>query len=303
MDISLGFWSYSTDQIWYPKVILIGASVFYVCLGMISYFKIREPSYPPPPPPAAGSTFFARTAATLKTITKECFSHRFYALIFLWMTLSGLADVTGQWKTPMKVSLGIDLGLLGQLGAWSGLVGLVLTVLTANFGDRFKAMPLMLVAATGLVLTAPIGLLYLVPGLPSGWYFYIELAYVLTHIPVGLVFGMASGPLLMELFPRDRYGQFSAAGSMIRNTMAGMLGAYFVSRLLDWFKVLFGGSDYYLRFSYTWQIFFQAANLLVLFLIYRHWERLGGAKGFRPPAVPNVTAPQYAAAEEKVAVP
>lgn len=290
LDISLGFWSYSTAEIWYPKLILVGAAVFYLTAGMIIYFKIREPSYPPPPPLAKGQGFLEKTYTTLKTLVTECFSHRFYALIFLWMTLEGLAVVTGTYKTPMRVSLGMSMEILGQFSAASGSIGLILTFLTANFGDRFKPLPLMVVAAVLTVLTAPIGLLYLIPGLPANWYLGIEITYNLTHMPIALISGLATGPLLMSLFPRDRYGQFSAAGSLIRNTLCGMLAAAFAGWLMDKLKALHGGGEYWLRYAFTWQILFQVLILIVLYLMYREWTKLGGSKGYTPPPVRRIDA-------------
>jgi hypothetical protein len=444
LDINLGFWSYSAPNVWYPKLILCGAAIFYMAAGMITFFKIKEPDYPPPPPmkvqghnwsevwqvlsktragpiaqwvakpmpshfvavpvlcvlllaaaqltcgimtmnmfvlviislmleslflvlllvpvfgwlrrpargmiaspagilvlaPAAATLFWAlfwaslpkepalprvlamavlalaliltlgllcawlrgraaafrkalawasgrgaKLAAQVFTFGSECFSHRFYALIFLWMTLDGLAMVTSQWKNPLRISVGITTDTLGQLTAATGAVGMVLTILTANYGDRFRPLPLMVVAAALIVLTAPIGLLWLIPGLPPNWYLGVEIVYDLTHLPIGIVAGIAGGPLLMTLFPRDRYGQFSAGAAVIRNTLCGVFAAAFVGWLMDRLKALHGGGDYYLRYAFAWQILFQVAILVVLYLMYREWKKLGGKNGFKPPPV------------------
>lgn len=285
LDINLGFWTYSAENVWYPKIILVGAAIFYMLLGMITFLKMHEPTYPPPPPLPADHSFFARTGKTLKVLVTECFSHRFYAIVFLMMTLEGLGYLMGGWKLPMRVSLGMDLATLGKLGAWSSAITLILTILTANYGDRCRPLPLMAVTAVFIVLTSPIGLLYMIPGLPPSWYLGIEIVYILTHIPIGIIAGIASAPLLMELFPKERFGQFSAAGSIIRNVLCGILGMAFIGWLMDKLKEWLGGGEEYLRLTYTWQIPFQILWMLCIYMLYREWKRLGGKKSFTPPPV------------------
>lgn len=285
LDISLGFWSYSTESIWYPKVILVGAAAFYMLAGFVAYFKIREPHYPPPAPLAKGQSFLAKTGNTVKTIVKECFSHRFYILIFVTMTVEFFGYLMSGFQNPMRKNLGMNLQTLGAIGAWGGAVSLVLTILTAGYGDRFRPVPLMVVAMVFLFMTAPIGMLFLIPGLSPEWYLGIQVAYMVVHIPIGIVLGLASGPLYMEIMPRERYGQFSAAGVMIRMVMANLLGALFAGWLMDKLREWHGGSDYCWRYTFVWNFVFQGALFICYYLLYRMWKRMGGKKGFKPPPV------------------
>ena len=43
-----------------------------------------------------------------------------------------------------------------------------------------------------MVLTAPIGMLFLIPGLSTQGYFGIQIAYAVVHLPIMVVYGMAA---------------------------------------------------------------------------------------------------------------
>ena len=92
----------------------------------------------------------------------------------------------------------------------------------------------------------------------------------------------------MSLLPRDRYGQFSAAQSMLRMILPGILGSILAGWLMRTLEHHFG--SYALRFSFVWSIVFQGLALACFFALYREWNRLGGKDGFRPPPVDEPTA-------------
>ncbi|MFB3891638.1 MAG: hypothetical protein ACE15C_06395 [Phycisphaerae bacterium] len=290
VDVSLGFWSFSAENVWYPKIILVGAAVFYMVAGFVCYFKIREPHYPPPPPLAKGQGFIAKTGNTVRTIVKECFIHRFYVLIFITMTVEFLSYQMGDFMNPMRKDLGMDLQVLGVVNAWGGLATFILTLLTVGFGDKFHPMPLMVVSMAFLFMTSPIGMLFLIPGLSSEWYLGIQVAYMVVHIPISLVNQMAAGPLWMTILPRERYGQFSAAGVMIRVVMAQVLGAFFAGWLMDQLRAWHGGSNYCWRYSFSWNVVWQGIWFLCYYLMWRQWKKMGGKKGFKPPKVGPASA-------------
>ncbi len=295
IDISLGFWSYSNDHIWYPKLILVGAAVFYMLAGFVAYFKIREPHYPPPAALAKSSGFIARNLETVKTIVQECFCHRFYIMVFLIMTVEFTSYQMSDFMNPMRVNLGMDFFTLGKVGAATNVITLILLGVMGGLGDRYRALPLMTVAMALTFMLSPLGMLYLIPGLSPNWYLWIAIISGLIGLPIGIVAAIASGPLYMELLPRERYGQFSAAGSMIRVVVAQILAAFVAGWLMGVLRKLHHGSEYAWRYSFIWTFVFQGVLLLVYYRLYVMWRNMGGAKGFKPPPVGPVLAEEVKA--------
>jgi uncharacterized membrane protein YeaQ/YmgE (transglycosylase-associated protein family) len=283
LNIDWGFVHYHNPNFWYPKLILVGAAVFYMVAGAFALLKVKEPDYPPPPPLAEGDGFLQKMLGTMKTLTKECFSHRFYVLYFAVCVTMWMSYQMGQFQNPMRVDLGMDLKVLGKIGAVTGFVSLILTLATAKYGDRYKPLPLMVFSLVLLVASSPIALLFLIPGLSPKTYLYIEIARNLINLPILVIMGMAEGPLAMTILPRERYGQFAAAQSMLRMIFAGILGSALAGWLMRTLELHFG--SYALRLGFIWGISFQALGLVCYFALYREWKRLGGSESFRPPPV------------------
>lgn len=286
--LNIEFLNYHNDNFWYPKLILVGAAVFYTIAGTLAIIKVKEPNYPPPDPLPEGSDTLDRAVKTIRVITQECFSHRFYVLYFLTMIAVWMSYQMGPFMNPSRVAMGMDLQVLGDIGFYTGPITLALTLLTAGYGDRFRPLPLMVAGTAMALLIAPIQLLFLIPGLSSQTYLYIAIGFSLIGIPIGIIVGLAEGPLTMSLMPQDRYGQFAAAQSMLRMVFAGILGTLLAGKIMAILKDWQG--DYAWRYSFVWSFLFQMLNLFCYYLLYREWKRLGGAKGFKPPPVRRMPA-------------
>jgi MFS family permease len=288
LNIDLGFFQYHNDHFWYPKLILVGAAVFYTVAGTLAMLKVREPSYPPPPPYPRGDGFIQKNCKMIQTIIRECFCHRFYVILFITLTVEWASYQVGNMVNPIRKDLGMDLYALGKFGAATSFVTFALTLATANFGDRFRPLPLYVFSLALSLVLAPISLLFLIPGLSSTTYLWIELSRSLMGLPIGLVMAMASSPLLMSILPRDRFGQFSAALSSLRNILAGVLGSILVGWLMHVMEGWWG--NYAWRLSFVWSVFFSFLTGVCYYVLYLEWKRMGGRHGFKPPPVGPVCA-------------
>lgn len=283
LDIDLGFWSYHAENFWYPKLILLGAAGFYVFASTIALIKVKEPDYPPPDPLGEGTGIVQKTTSTIATITRECFSHRFYVLYFITMIVLWLSYQMGDFMNPARVAMGMDLKVLGRFGAYTGFITLALTLATATWGDRWRPLPLMLAAMAMMILKAPIQLLFLIPGLSSDTYLWIQISFNVVGIPIGVIAAMAEAPLAMSLMPQARFGQFGAAQSMLRAVLAQIIGGQLAGLLMSYLQHTYG--NYALRYAFVWSFVFQIAALFCFWILYKEWQKLGGRKSFQPPAV------------------
>jgi MFS family permease len=223
----------------------------------------------------------------VKTLVRECFGDNFYTLLFVTVSVQFLYESSGSpFTQPMLVAQGVNLDTLGKISTATGFITLVLTLITANWGDRWHPMPLMLLTAVLLVVTAPFGLLFLIPGLSPDAYMWIMVTYNATHIPISVIGGLAAFPFFMVMFPKDRYGQFSAAMCTVRSILAGILGSILAGGFMKLMAYVLqhGNSNdqYYLRYCFVWKMFFQAVACGLYLKLYREWKRKGGREGFKP---------------------
>jgi len=283
LHVDLGFIHYHNERFWYPKLILVGAAVLYTFASTIALLKIKEPDYPPPSPLGEGTGTIASAMMTIRTIVRECFCHRFYVIYFITMMMNWMTYQMSQFSNPMRLDLGMDLATLGKISAVTALIGMVLTFVAANYGDRFRPLPLMVFSMVLVVAVSPLSLLFLIPGLSPATYLHIQIALSFIGLPISVVVGMAEGPLAMSLLPRDRFGQFSAAQSMMRMILPGIFGSMLAGWLMRVLEHHQG--TYAWRYCVVWNGTFQALTLVCYCWLYREWKRLGGKASFTPPPV------------------
>lgn len=284
LHLDLGFFSWHTEHIWYPKLILVGGAILYLGGATIALLKVKEPDYPPPPPLAKGDGVLAKIGSTVKTIVNECFSHRFYVLFFMASVVEYAGYSMGIFMQPARKAMGMDFFALGRWASYIAPISLVLVIATASWGDRWRPLPLFVATGVMTALKGAIQLLFLIPGLSSETYLNIQLVFNVAGLPLGVLAGMAATPLHMSILPKDRYGQFAAANSMIRTLFGSIIGGQIASLLMAWLITHYE-RDYALRFSFLWAYVFNAGALFCYYLLYREWKRLGGRDSFQPPAV------------------
>ena len=95
---------------------------------------------------------------------------------------------------------------------------------------------------------------------------------ILTFVSVA-VFQGSTGALGPRLLPREQYGQFCSANSMLWHF--GLMAAL----------PLAGGMMDSLgnRFIFVWFFCFSAIGIGLMYLVYLDWKKLGGDAAYRPP--------------------
>ncbi|MFA5865968.1 MAG: hypothetical protein WC975_14945 [Phycisphaerae bacterium] len=64
----------------------------------------------------------------------------------------------------------------------------------------------------------------------------------------------------------------------------GMVGSL-AGGFMDLMKMVHHGNPFYYRYIPVWTFVFQLASLILMFRVYRGWQRLGGDKNYVPPDV------------------
>jgi hypothetical protein len=280
----------------YGQLIIIGGAI-----GMIIYalavLKIKEPDYPPPPKHMGDKPGIV---SAIQTYFRECYSHKFYLMIFFANTASLISSATGFYQNPLWLNLGMDVKTIGVLGNISAVGTFCLLGIVASLSAKVHPVRLYLYAIIGLVITCPIGFLYLVPGLSYNTYYTVRLVYILTHMPINIVMALAGPVMFMTLIPKARYGQFSAAGGMITTIAGFAMGLVANNVFMGSLKHLQG--QYYLRWVHVWSFFWLVIQLAIYLWVYREWKRMGAEKYIPPRTWRNDDPPPLTVAAKEPAL-
>lgn len=198
---------------------------------------------------------------------------------------AGSAMVNGSLNGDLHlwdIDAGVSLYKGGRMGSFFGIVGLLLAYPLGSLVDRYHPIRIMIF---GSLLVAP---------LPFISYFvvhdYMSLVWLeVFKVPVFGLVGAAGIPLLISLFPREKFGQMCSANGLVKQAsmlVLGPIGAVFMDYVTQ--KTLLTDN---FRYGFLWQGFGFTLYALALMLIYWQWKKLGGDKGY--------VAPESEAAKEK----
>jgi maltose/moltooligosaccharide transporter len=249
----------------HPQIIFESSALLYLFTFLLLPLAVKEGEYPPPAPRQKGKVFSA-----ISGWAKEAFSQGFYWKYFL--SNSGY-----RWAfTPFNVFLVIYAQKKLNLGPadFGHVMEIVLIVqLPAMFllgpvVDRFHPSRVAIVGFVMMILSGAAGFF----GIHNKATFIgcTIAAFIATAVVKGSLSTL--GP---RVLPRNRYGQFCAATSMVSET--GMLFLYYACGvLLDHLGQ---------RYLFAWVLGFSVFGLMVTVSLYRSWITLGGDIAYTPPAV------------------
>ncbi len=277
----------------FAEIMLGTAALYFLGFGVMCLF-VKEGVYPPPPA-YVGKT--PGTIGAIETYARECSGLWHYWFLFLAGAAMAITWTSGTFYVFYNKAIGLDLTMIGRLGAIGSVAGLIAIPISGWLADKFHPIRVVLWGLMLQVLVAtPLGCIWLfwLPS-PHVVFWFSAVSGVLIGAPIGALMQMYDPPLLMRIFPRDRYGQFCSANAMCRSLIGiafgTLTGAYF-----DLMTKFWGESISYR----TLPIFNGVALLLVLvfiYLLYRSWKRYGGDKAYVPPIPASGSeAPQTAPA-------
>ena len=242
----------------HTKTVYIGVSVFCLSVYLLSVWRVKEGEYPPPEP--------RRTTNPLEPFFeyfKDCFSKPYYLWIFFGTLCFQLANQGGIIQSfYLRYDLGMDLTTTGWIYgvglAATTAFGLVLGYSTGSLIDRLK--PIRVIPVTFFIWA----LLALIS-------FFVVRDKMSAAVMTSLIcinqfaFGVALGAVAVELFPREKIGQFCSAQAFFYQTIIMVLNPLVISPFFDWLKFNRGG--------YLWSSFFYLLAGLVTVKVYHNWKR------------------------------
>lgn len=262
------------------REIYIGAALLYLIGFGLMCIKVKEGEYPPPEDAGRAPSLLQ----DIKTFGKDCYTTRYYWDIFLHCMFGAVAYSIGLFGVFFNQSMGLDLNLIGKMGAINGLVvagGLILAGILADrwnpvrvavYLDAYNAFTIF-GCCIWLFAAAPSSKVYFVVGIMASVF---NSLFVAMQQAVGL-------PRLMIVFPKDRFGQFCGAMSLVRSA-GTMIGGFMAGVFLDVIKHFYAEGDLFpYRYMYIWVSGFSMLAFYFHYRAYRYWIRAGGDTEYVPP--------------------
>lgn len=264
-----------TSTLFFCVAALYGVGFMMMCL------KVKEGEYPPPDPVSKEKKL--SPLAYVKTFFKECFSHRLFCLIYVYSICTGAAGSIVAFTIFFEQSIGLTLDQIGKVAGAALFVGMLLMYPMGSLVDRFHPLRVMIVAKLTFCLAVSVKFIFLFYNFPNQTAFWLYAAAAGIAIPVDVANRAAGLPMLMRLFPHERFGQFCAANAMC-SSLGLIVGGILAGLYLDGLKSVFSdAADYYYRFVPVWSFFFIGLALLMISLVFREWKKLGGDTSYRSP--------------------
>jgi MFS family permease len=252
----------------HPRWIYGSSAGLYLFTFTLMPLLVKEGKYPPPPPRQSRSIF-----AVIFGWALEVFSRRFYWKYFLSYSAF-------RWAyTPFNLFL--ILYARKQLGLGPEQFGPLMTVvLIVQMPALFLVGPLMDRYHPTRVGIVGFGLMT-ATALAGFFFIHNRATFVGCTIAVFIAVAIAKSAMTTisaRLLPRARYGQFSAANSMVSET--GMILLYYAcGSLLDHLGQ---------QFLFAWLFAFSAFGIVMIIALYRSFLACGGDQAYTPPAVAAV---------------
>jgi MFS family permease len=270
------------------RPLLTGAALLYFFGFGLMCFRVKEGQYPPIEGEGVRPKGLMGFIRDVKIYGKESFSVRFYWYFFGMAALSRIAYALGIFNVFFNVQMGLTFEQMGLLGMFGGIITLLATYFVSVLVDRWHPLRITVYEKIFTTLTAFGGWIWLFVTLPGDLYFWLGLGGVLVYTYNYQLSDAAGIPLLMRLFPKSRYGQFSSATAMIRSIaviIAGLIAGIYLDVAqkicVSWLNQ---PPDFAYRLIFAWNIPFNIIITILLIMAYRDWKRLGGDENYRPPA-------------------
>jgi MFS family permease len=217
------------------REIYIGAALLYLIGFGIVCFRVKEGEYPPPEDIGKQPSFLAQ----LRVYGRECYTSRYYRDIYLNFAFGAMSGALG-WATVFNMeSLGLDLTLYGHMGAICAVFVPVCLVFTGPLVDHWNPVRVQAhfcCAGAFLVFGDWVWLLIAHPP-PMLIFWFAIIGAVFSAFPTAMN-SILELPRLVQLFPQERYGQFSGAIALCHGP-AGILCGFLAGYYLDFWMHFF----------------------------------------------------------------
>ncbi|HSI09410.1 MAG TPA: MFS transporter [Rariglobus sp.] len=227
-------------------------AAFFLAAYLGSVFMVKEGAYPPPEPRATSGVL-----APIKSYFIDCFSHSYYLWFFAGFIAYQCGNISNLYRVfHWRETLGLNLDTIGKMQAWPAVSLVLLGYPLGALIDRLNPIR---VLVPSLVLWGGCNVLS---------FFALRGAASLL-VCMGLItlssfiFTICINVLTVEVFPREKIGQFCSANSICQQFFVLLLTPV-AGMFFDWVK------NY--TYVYLWSALWQFAAAGIFAKVYFNWK-------------------------------
>lgn len=262
------------------EIFLIATILYLVGCGAMC-LMVKEGKYPP-----VEETGVKKLGGiyNIKTYFAESFSHPFYWFTFVSAGVLAMAGASWGFTTFFYLEMNMSFVQIGHYNAITGVVSVIAVLFAASFVDKWHPLRVYAYLCIFTILGTGMNWIWMFISLPGAYFYWLSLGSSLLYVFMNALVGASSLPMLMRLYPHSRYGQFCSAQGIIRSFCAIVAGLAF-GAYLDFIRTFaFASGNFCYRLNFTWSTTCCLINVIVCVWGYRVWNKMGGDKGFNPPA-------------------
>lgn len=269
----------------HPEIVYPAVSLFYTLSIIVMCLIIKEGQYPAIEAQSEVKPWYERLAAAVKTYAVECFSQRYY-LCYYCVTL--LFSISGCVAVFMNFfytdACGMSVAEAGELNVYIGIGSFVACLLAGWVVDKCGAFRAAIVSLFFMSVLSALG----------GIFIHDFTSALIWRLPFCLpsgIYSVACGKMLVEIFPRSRFGSFASAQAMFGSLIIAFVN-YPVGMLSDMVKnagaetvCMIGGFDLMTlmrnyRFVNYWSALCYILSMSLLIFFYVHYQKNRHDKAF-----------------------
>lgn len=239
-------------------------SLIYLIAFTLVCLNVKEGEYPPLTEEEKNATVLE----SVKSYFTDCFCGKFYIFIFSATALNAVSVLCRNMFNVFfaRENIGLNLAEYGIIMSYVGVSGIVVAFPFGWLSDKITPLRMNIIGIFLVVITNLYG-------------FFLARDYTsffVVSMLLGLVYAIqtiSTIPMLVELFPKDKFGQFCSAQAMMRSVVL-IVGNYGAGLFLDIMK------NY--RYLFIWDAFFTGIALIMMLYVYGIWKRKNNLKHSSP---------------------
>lgn len=249
--------------------VFLGIGIVFGLGFLLMCVFVEEGEYPPPVEEDGRSIRGQGLLAAAKTYWHECFHLSYYRWVFAAMLLANLTyQPFNNFRIVYAKSLGVDIGVYGNVEAASFLVSFLIAFPLGMLVDKFHPLRMGIITMSLYIGSCIFGALFIKDQstfLPAFF----------AHTIISGMYFTSTAALAAMLFPKVTFAQFTAAAAVLMHV--GSIALSLVQGpILDR-----SGNNYAL----VWVMggILCVASTFCLIVVYRKFVKLGGQTSYVPP--------------------
>jgi predicted MFS family arabinose efflux permease len=231
------------------QVIFVGIAVFYGIMITLMCWRVKEGEYPPPE-----QEDHSHWWSGVKNYARECFGCGYFWWVFLAYSCVVWSNLSNAFMVFFfRDEIGFSLDAFGKLMAMGLGIAAIVAYPAGILVDRWGSHKTLIASQMAIAVVCVLAFLTIHDKWSAGiWLIALFLCNSLPQLAVM--------KWTVDVYPRERYGQFGSAGAMF-SSLGAVLLSLLCGGIMDWFKIY--------RFFWLWIAAFTLLGAAMAMIVYR----------------------------------